>query len=158
MRYHEFPEDAEGWAHEFEPQTAPSTVGLESLRQALQRWPSDVRVLEHCLNMAVYPPPAVNRAEAGKLFSEVEREVERLPSLTEVNALFGDFEQTAGFERASGVAALRLLAKQLDLYLKLADFSQSDVIPAPRRRKVRERLAEKGWVISPSPAKAAGAK
>lgn len=147
-RFHDFPDDVEGWAQEFDPE-ADRRASIDSLRQAMERWPSDIRVIREALSITLFSPAdlpeayRVNQSQTETLFHHIEQIVERLPSREGLDAMFQPFKGSGLFERTAGDFAIRQLAGEIDFKLKVFGGPTS---LQQRKKKLRDQLRDKGWI------------
>ena len=155
LRYHEFPDDIDGWDREFDEEWNKMTTREKVLgvKRAIKRWPTDERVLSHLLfviydskdELSQDPKDKVPQDVREALFRHVEDAVARLPTRQEVNDLVKPFKQ-------SGRVDLYFLEKNIHKLVNFLEFfGETNIrekvldLGGRRQEKLGDRLKQKGW-------------
>jgi Trypsin-like peptidase domain len=158
FRYHEFPDDIEGWNYESARQIThePVRENVLAIQRAIKRWPTDERVLSHLLLVILSYKGEVSPEVRNALFRHVDAVVALLPTRQEVNDLIKPFKE-------SGHVDLYFLERNIRKLVSYIYGYPGSWLPAKlglsdqRQEKLDDRLRQKGWLAeeektAPAPA------
>ena len=159
-RYHEFPDDIEGWAYESLQliNRGAAEENVLAMRRAIKRWPTNKRVLLHLLIVILNFKDEVAPSVRNTLFQHVEDVVTRLPTRREVNDLLKSFEKSGRVDLPFLECHINALVRSI--YGFPGHWPPEKLSLSNRRQaKLDDRLRQKDWlpprkwsIRSPSPA------
>ena len=143
LRYHEFPDDLEGWSQSNKINTQATREDVLYIQQGIKHWPTDFKVMTSLLFM-IATNPDVPSDVANALFRHVEQVVDRLPTRREVNDLIEPFKNTGRIDLQLVEPNIQKLVGMVDELVRKSPYRLP--VSDQRQAKVAGRLRQKGWL------------